>query len=291
MAETATLELPTLQGPGGLGVHRAGRLHARRVGARAPPAGTDFDAAHLLEPPAGAIELVQVDGASTRGRGSRRRPGRAAAVGRARAPSRAGRAAPRHDRRATSTRSPRSTSREWEGGAFVYVPAGVIVDAPILLTAVDRGGRHDPQPARADRARGGRRGRGLGAVPLRRRRRHRAQHGRRAPGGPEREAALRLRAGAQRALLDLRRAARRGGARRRAGLGRARLRLGQGQGAHGDAAGRPGRRRQGHRRVRAARAPARRLRHHAGARRAEHDVRPRVPRHPRRPLHRRSGAA
>ena len=60
----------------------------------------------------------------------------------------------------------------------------------------------------------------------------------------------------------------------------------QRQGAHGDAARRPGRRREGHRRVRAARPPARRLRHDAGARRAEHDVRPRVPRHPRRPLER-----
>ena len=29
--------------------------------------------------------------------------------------------------------------RAWEGGAFVYVPAGVVVDAPILLTAVTRG--------------------------------------------------------------------------------------------------------------------------------------------------------
>ena len=127
----------------------------------------------------------------------------------------------------------------------------------------------------------------MGAVPLRLRRGDRAQHGRRAARRAERQAALRLRAGAQRALVDLRLPARRGGARRRARLGRARLRLRQGQGADGDAAGRPGRRRQGHRRVRAARAPARRLRHHAGARRAEHDVRPRVPRDPGRPLERR----
>ena len=63
-----------------------------------------------------------------------------------------------------------------------------------------------------------------------------------------------------------------------------RLRRRQRARAHGDAAGRRRRAGQGHRRLRAARPPARRLRHHAGARRAEHDVRPRVPRHPRRPL-------
>ena len=61
----------------------------------------------------------------------------------------------------------------------------------------------------------------------------------------------------------------------------------QRQGVHGDAAGGRGLARQGHRRLRAARAPARGLPHAAGARRGEHDVRPRVPRHARRPLERR----
>ena len=148
-----------------------------------------------------------------------------------------------------------------------------------------RRGRHRAAAARADRARGGRRGRGLGAVPVRRRRvRDAAQHRRRARRGPERPPALRLRAGPQREVVDLRRPARRGGPRRLARLGRRRLRRRQRPRAHRDAAGRRGRPGQGHRRLRAARPPARRLRHHAGARRAEHDVRPRLPRHPRRPL-------
>ena len=68
------------------------------------------------------------------------------------------------------------------------------------------------------------------------------------------------------------------------GLGDRGLRLRQRQGVHGDAAGRRGLARQGHRRLRPARAPARGLPHAAGARRGQHDVGPRVPRHPRRPL-------
>ena len=131
-----------------------------------------------------------------------------------------------------------------------------------------RRGRHRAAPARADRARRGRRGRGLGAVPVRRRRvRDAAQHRRRARGRPERQAALRLRPGSQREVVDLRRPARRGGPRRLARLGGRRVRRRQRPRAHRDAAGRRGRAGQGHRRLRAARPPARRLRHHAGARR------------------------
>ena len=288
MAEIATLELPTHKGRAGWEFTELGDF-TLEAWEPAPAGGIEFTSAHLLEPPAGAIELVQVDGAS--GDGAVSDAGLIVlplSVARERHPELV------EPHLGTIVRDVDAftavNERDWEGGAFVHVPKDVVVEAPILLTAVGtRRGQH-PQPARADRARGGRRGRGVGAVPVRRRGRDRAQHRRRAEGRAEREAALRLRAGAQREVLDLRLPARRGGARRRARLGRARLRLRQGQGADGDAAGRPGRRRQGHRRLRAARAPARRLRHDAGARRAEHDVRPRVPRHPRRPLDARSGA-
>ena len=135
--------------------------------------------------------------------------------------------------------------------------------------------------ARADRPRGGRRGRGLGAlrrpsgeglfngvVETRRRRR--------------RQPALRLRAGALRGRLGVRHAARRGRARRQPRVGRARLRLGARQGPDGDEARGPRLVGEGHGRLRRARQPAPRLRHHAGARRARHELRPRVPRRPRR---------
>ena len=134
--------------------------------------------------------------------------------------------------------------------------------------------RHDAEPARAGRARGGRRGRGLGAVPLRRpRRRDAAQHRRRARRRPEREPALRLRArsstrsswifGAQRA--EVARDGRWTGSRSASAPRNGKVR----PETH---ARRRGRRGQGHRRLRAARPPAHRLRHDAGARRAEHDV-------------------
>ena len=150
------------------------------------------------------------------------------------------------------------------------------------------GGR-SAQLAHADRARGGRRGRGLGALRLR------------ADGetdalfngvtelivGPA--ATLRYVCGQALSadLLGLRHPARRGRARRLARVGRARLRLRPRQGPNGDEARGPRRHRQGDRRLRGQRPPAPRLRHHAGARGRGHDLRPRLPRRPRRPLDRR----
>ena len=37
--------------------------------------------------------------------------------------------------------------RDWTGGAFVWVPRGVRVEAPILLTAVSRAAGVDPRTA------------------------------------------------------------------------------------------------------------------------------------------------
>ena len=128
MAETATLELPTFKGRAGWEFTELGDF-TLEAWEPAPGDGTEFDASHLLEPPAGAIELVQVDGASaptaprtTAARSSCRCRSRASAI-----PSWSSRTSARSS--ATSTPSPRSTSRDWEGGAFVYVPAGVVVDA------------------------------------------------------------------------------------------------------------------------------------------------------------------
>ena len=198
----------------------------------------------------------------------------------------------RHDRgRRTRTSSPRSTTPAGPAARSSTSRAACKVESPIVLTAISDADQHRAAPARADRARGGRRGRGLGAAPLRLdRRRDDAQLRRRAARRPERPAALRRRPGHEREVVGLRLPARRGRPRRAPGLGHGRLRLGQRQGVHGDAAGGRGLARQGHRRLRPARAPARGLPHAAGARRGEHDVRPRLPRHPRRPLVASSGA-
>ncbi len=160
--------------------------------------------------------------------------------------------------------------------------------------ADERAGPHRDaaQPADAGGARGGRAGRGLGAVPVRsRRRRRRLQHRHRAGRRPQRAAALRLRSGAVGEELDLRCPARRGRPRRVARLGRARVRLGPRARADGDAARRRGRGGPRHRRLRHPRPSAHRLRHHPGARGAEHDLGPRVPRSARRAARPRSGRA
>jgi len=70
LARAATLELPTWKGRAGWEFTDLGDF-TLDAWEPAPANGTDFDASHLLEPPAGAVELVQVDGASTDGVSSR----------------------------------------------------------------------------------------------------------------------------------------------------------------------------------------------------------------------------
>ena len=181
----------------------------------------------------------------------------------------------------------------WAGGAFVYVPRGVRGRGADPAQRRHRRRRHRPAAARADRARGGRRGRGLGAVPLRRRRvRDAAQHRRRARRRAERQAALRLRPGPQREVVDLRRPARRGRSATASSTG-SRSASAPRAAACGWRPSSPAR--APRRKVTGAYAPhappARRLRHDAGARGAAHVLRPRLPRHPLGPLDARSGAA
>ena len=91
----------------------------------------------------------------------------------------------------------------------------------------------------ADRPRGGRGGRGLGAVAFDRLESGLAlQHGDRDLGGAGREPPLRHRPGAERAQLGLRHPAGRGGTRRELRLGGSRFRLRPRQGPDGDPAGR-----------------------------------------------------
>ena len=128
------LELPSFKGRAGWEFTELGDF-ALEAWEPAPANGTAFEATHLLEPPAGSVELVQVDGASTDGSSS------ATACSCCRWPSRASAIAELVEPHlGTIVRDvdafTASNDAGWEGGAFVYVPRGVVVDAPILLTAV-----------------------------------------------------------------------------------------------------------------------------------------------------------
>jgi Fe-S cluster assembly protein SufD len=134
LAETATLDLPTWKGRAGWEFTDLGDF-TLDAWERAPADGTEFDASHLLERPAGAVELVQVDGASQSGAdiagGALVLP---LSVARERHPElvepHLGTIVADDDAFTALN------SSEWEGGAFVWVPKDVRVEAPILLTAV-----------------------------------------------------------------------------------------------------------------------------------------------------------
>ena len=134
MAEAATLELPTHKGRPGWEFTELGDF-TLEAWEPAPSNGTAFKASHLLEPPAGAIELVQVDGAS----------GDGVAIEDGPLVLPLSLARERHPELvephlgtivADSDAFTAANARDWEGGAFVWVPKDVHVEAPILLTAV-----------------------------------------------------------------------------------------------------------------------------------------------------------
>jgi Fe-S cluster assembly protein SufD len=132
LAETAALELPRWKGRTGWEFTDLGDF-TLDAWERAPANGTGFSASNMLEPPAGAIELVQVDGASDEGfdHGVLVLP---LSVARERHPDlvepHLGTIVAADDAFTALNAS------EWDGGAFVHVPKDVRVEAPILLTAV-----------------------------------------------------------------------------------------------------------------------------------------------------------
>jgi Fe-S cluster assembly protein SufD len=134
LASAATLELPRWKGRAGWEFTDLGdfTLEAWEP-ARAPEGGWMVATSHLLEPPAGAVELMQVDGAFGAGSddGVVVLP---LSVARERHPDlvepHLGTIVPEDDAFTALNAS------EWDGGAFVYVPRDVRVEAPILLTAV-----------------------------------------------------------------------------------------------------------------------------------------------------------
>jgi Fe-S cluster assembly protein SufD len=134
LASAATLELPRWKGRAGWEFTDLGdfTLEAWEP-APAPEGGWMVATSHLLEPPAGAVELMQVDGAFGAGSddGVVVLP---LSVARERHPDlvepHLGTIVPEDDAFTALNAS------EWDGGAFVYVPRDVRVEAPILLTAV-----------------------------------------------------------------------------------------------------------------------------------------------------------
>jgi Fe-S cluster assembly protein SufD len=134
LASATTLELPTWKGRTGWEFTDLGDF-TLEAWEPAPAGGTEFDASHLLEPPPGAIELVQVDGASGEGLAVEDGPVvLPLSVARDRHPElvepHLGSIVPEDDVFTALN------SSEWDGGAFVWVPKGIRVEAPILLTAV-----------------------------------------------------------------------------------------------------------------------------------------------------------
>ncbi len=190
--------------------------------------------------------------------------------------------------RPTRTCSSRATRPRFRGGVFVYVPAGRRARAADPAHRDPERRSQRAQPAHADRDRGGRPGRGLGAVPV---------------GSADGEACSTASSSSSSprtpscATCAVRICRRRAGssapsAPRSAataaldwvalGFGSAR---GHGSGWRPGSAARA--RTPGHRRLREPWPPAHRLRHHPGARGAEHDLGPRLPRRPAGPLERR----
>jgi len=136
LADGATLELPTFKGRPGWEFTDLGDF-TLEAWDPAPADGTRFDASHMLEPPAGAVELVQVDAAST---AVADEVGGAIVLPLAVARERHPELVEPHLGAIVSADDAFTAlnASEWEGGAFVWVPKGVRVEAPILLTAVTR---------------------------------------------------------------------------------------------------------------------------------------------------------
>ena len=145
MADAATLELPTWKGRTGWEFTDLGDFTLDAwTPASAPEGGWMVETSHhLLEPPSGAVELMQIDGAT--GEGSDTQPTSSAGTGHGVVVLPLSVARERHPELvephlgtivAEDDVFTALNSSQWDLGAFVYVPRGVHVEAPILLTAV-----------------------------------------------------------------------------------------------------------------------------------------------------------
>ena len=129
------LDLPQLQGHDGLGVHRSRQVRARRASAPAPADAELTLPEPLFEAPADAVSLTQVDGNSEAGEAGADGSivmalGAAAQQYPELVEPHLGTIVPADDIFVAAN------DAGWACGAFVYVPRGVRVEAPILLNAV-----------------------------------------------------------------------------------------------------------------------------------------------------------
>jgi Fe-S cluster assembly protein SufD len=134
LAETATLELPRFKGRTGWEFTDLGDF-SLEAWEPAPAAGAGWTASKVLDAPEGAVELLQVDGGS--GEGVVIEDGPVVlplSVARERYPELVEPHLGTVVREADAFTA--ANDAGWEGGAFVWVPRGVRVEAPILLTVV-----------------------------------------------------------------------------------------------------------------------------------------------------------
>jgi Fe-S cluster assembly protein SufD len=137
LADAVTLPaLPTFKGRAGWEFTDLGDF-SLEAWDPAPAHGTEASAARLLALPDGAVELLQVDGSTDEGRAVEDGPVvLPLSVALERHPELV------EPHLGTVVRGADAftavNERDWTGGAFVWVPRGVRVEAPILLTAVTR---------------------------------------------------------------------------------------------------------------------------------------------------------
>jgi Fe-S cluster assembly protein SufD len=134
LADLATLELPTFKGRPGWEFTEL-KDFTLEAWSPAPDAGLGYEAGRVLDPPEGSAELVQVDGASGEGA---QLDGGALVLPLSVARERHADLVEPHLGTVVRERDAFTAANDagWEGGAFVHVPRGVRLTAPILLTAV-----------------------------------------------------------------------------------------------------------------------------------------------------------
>jgi Fe-S cluster assembly protein SufD len=134
LAETATLELPRFKGRTGWEFTDLGDF-SLEAWEPAPVEAAGWTVTKVLDAPEGAIELLQVDGGSREGVAIEDGPVvLPLSVARERYPELVEPHLGTVVREADAFTA--ANDAGWEGGAFVWVPRGVRVDAPILLTVV-----------------------------------------------------------------------------------------------------------------------------------------------------------
>jgi Fe-S cluster assembly protein SufD len=135
LAEVATLELPSFKGRPGWEFTDLGGF-TLEAWQPAPAEVGGWTAAGVLDPPEGAVELLQVDGGTSGGEAVEDGPVvLPLSVARERHPELVEPHLGTVVRHADAFTA--ANEAGWEGGAFVWVPRGVRVEAPIVLTTVN----------------------------------------------------------------------------------------------------------------------------------------------------------